>query len=275
MSDQAGPVRYDVMFSMSEASHARVNHLLRQCGHNNLNLLLARGLALAQWVEDQQALGRTIGAVLYGEEGADVSELEERSELLMPQPRPQPITAKPVEVPTEPAPAVAPEPAVNPKLVARPKSTPTKPASQPRHRAPSGREQQLRAHIPNDNGPVKSFAWVRWKCDQEKRKPPILIGDDRALPGELAMEHLAELERMQVDARHATHFLITVDGFLSFYGYQPGNGTRGGWCYVEEGSMQLRKDEHCTAGLFAIFPVVMAVEYLRRQAAPSRTLASV
>lgn len=281
MSDQSGPVRYDLMFSMSEASHGRVTHLLQRCNHNNVNLLLARGLALVQWVEDQQDLGRTIGAVLYDGEDVDVTELAERPELLKPQPRPQSIPLKPVEpaVEAKPEPVPAPEPVasadkpVNPKLVPREKK-PT-PPTPPRYRAPSGREQQLRAHIPNDHGPVKTYTWVRWKCEMDKRMPPILIGDDRALPGELTQDHLPELERMLVDAKHATHFLLTPDGFLSYYAYQPGNGKRGGWRYVEEGSMQLRKDDHCEAGLFAIFPVVMAVEYLRRQAASARTLASV
>lgn len=277
MSDQAGPVRYDLMFSMSEASHGRVNQLLQQCGHNNVNLLLARGLALVQWVEDQQDLGRTIGAVLYDGKNVDVAELTERPELLKPQPRPQSIPLKPaeacVEAKPEPEPVAGADAPVNPKLVPREKK-PTPPPP-PRYRAPSGREQQLRAHIPNDNGPVKTYTWVRWKCEMDKRKPPILIGDDRALPGELTQDHLPELERMLVDAKHATHFLVTVDGFLSYYAFQPGNGTRGGWSYVEEGSMQLRKDQQCNAGLFAIFPVVMAVEYLRRQASPARALASV
>lgn len=290
MSDQTGPVRYDLMFSMSEASHGRVNQLLQQCGHNNVNLLLARGLALVQWVEEQQDLGRTIGAVLYDGESVDVAELSEREELLRPQPRPQALpvraietTEKPLPVRnTAPAPAPAPEPvplastdaSVNPKLVAREKK-PGPPAAPPRYRAPSGREQQLRAHIPNDVGPVKTYTWVRWRAELDGRKPPILIGDDRVLPGELTVDHLSELERMLVDAKHATHFQVGVDGFLSYYAFLPGNGTRGGWRYVEEGSMQLRKDPHLEGGLFAIFPVIMAVEYLRRQASPSRTLTSV
>ena len=285
MSTQDGPVRHDIMFSMSTASYERVDQLLRQCGHKNLNLLLARGLALVQWVEDQQDQGRTIGAVLYGEDGVDVAELQERSELLKPQPRPQSIAtpakvAEPVQEPS-PAPVVettpAPEPvaravpAINPDLLkARQKLPP--PVKQPRYRAPSGREQVLRAHIPNDVGPVKTHTWVRWKCNMEGRPAPILIGEDRALPGELTLEHLPELERMQTDARHATHFLVSKDGFLFFYAFQAGNGKRGGWCYVEEGSMQLRKDENCDAGLFAIFPVVMAVEYLRRLANPPRAV---
>lgn len=278
-----GPVRHDIMFSMSEASKARVDGLLRQCGHTNLNLLLARGLALVQWVEDQQGQGRCIAALTVGDDlPEDVIELEERPELLKPPPRPQSIAA-PVKVAT-PAPVVdtppKPEPvassapakpvsAISPeKLVPRKKNPP--PIKQPKYRAPSGREQVLRAHIPNDNGPVKSHTWVAWNCKMESRLPPILIGDDRALPGELTLAHLPELEQMLTDARHASHFSLSKDGFLFFYGYQAGNGKRGGWCFIEEGSMQMRRDESCEAGLFAIFPVVMAVEYLRRLASPAR-----
>ncbi|WP_219097774.1 hypothetical protein [Pseudomonas sp. UMAB-40] len=283
MSATNGPVRHDIMFSMSDASKERVDLLLRQCGHASLNLLLARGLALVQWVEDQQDQGRTVGAVIYGAEGGEdeVFELEERPELLKPQPRPQslPTQVKAAAPVVEPTPAPKPEPVastapvIDPaKLVARPKTPP--PVTQPRYRAPSGREQQLRAHIPNDNGPVKTHTWVRWRCKMDKRLPPILIGDDRALPGELTLEHLPELERMLVDARHATHFQLTKDNYLAYYGFQAGKGKRGGWCYVEEGSMQLRKDDHCDGGLFAIFPVVMAVEYLRRLANPRAAVAS-
>ncbi len=289
MSTPAGPVRHDIMFSMSDASQERVNLLLSQCGHKSLNLLLARGLALVQWVEDQQGQGRCIAALTCGDDiPDDVIELEERPELLRPQLRPQPLHSpvkaqEPVPV-QESAPVVEPTPAPKPepvastapridpaKLVPRPKNPP--PMKQPKYRAPSGREQVLRAHIPNDNGPIKSHTWVRWKCEMEKRLPPILIGDDRALPGELTLDHLPELERMLTDARHATHFLVSKEGFLYFYGFQAGNGKRGGWCYVEEGSMQLRKDDHCDGGLFAIFPVVMAVEYLRRLANPPRAVA--
>lgn len=279
MSQPNGPVRHDIMFSMSDASQERVNLLLSQCGHKNLNLLLARGLALVQWVEDQQDLGRTIGSVVYSDDGADVCELEERPELLKPQPRPQslPIPVKAAAPVQESAPAVDPIPVPKPKpvatatstidpakLVPRPKTPPA--IKQPAYRAPSGREQQLRAHIPNDLGPVKTYTWVRWKCEMEGRLPPILIGEDRALPGELTLDHLPDLERMQMAARHITHFRLTEDGLVSFYGFQPGNGKRGGWCYVEECSLRLYKDETCDGGLFAIFPVVMAVEYLRRQA---------
>lgn len=288
MSAPTGPVRHDIMFSMSDASKARVDGLLRQCGHTNLNLLLARGLALVQWVEDHQSEGRCIAALTCGDDiPDDVIELEERPELLKPQ-RPQSITApaKPVEPVQEPSPAPvvettpAPEPAaravpaINPdKLKARPKTPP--PVKQPKYRAPSGREQALRAHIPNDNGPVKSRRWVEWKCESEGRVPPIYIGDDRVLPGELTLDHLPELERIQSDARHATHFLVTKEGALFFYGFTPGNGKRGGWCYLEDDSMRLLPEGNCNAGLFAIFPVVMAVEYLRRLASPARAMAVV
>lgn len=290
MTGQTNPVKHEVVFTLSEQGKARAAALLARCGHNNMPLLIARGLALVEWVEDQADLGRSVAGVMYGE-GEDgeplIAELQERPELLKPHPRQQSVSVKesepvtPTSAPAgqvEPAPAavvVAPAPVstVSPelaaKLVPRPK-TPQAPASAPRRRGSNRRAAQLNAHLPDDTGPVKTFTWVRWKCGQEKRSPPILIGDDRALPGELRLEHLAELDRMSVDARHATHFLVTKDGFLFFYGFVPGKG----WHYLEDGSMQLRYDDQCNGGLFAIFPVVMAVEYLRRLANPSREVAS-
>lgn len=296
MTGQTNPVKHEVVFTLSEQGKARATALLARCGHNNMSLLIARGLALVEWVEDQADLGRSVAGVMYGE-GEDgeplIAELQERSELLKPLPRLQSVPVKesepvtptsapaaqvepapaPAAVVTAQAPAPAPASTVSPelsaKLVPRPKTAPA-PAPAPRRRGQNRRAAQLNAHLPDDNGPVKTFTWVRWKCGQEKRSPPILIGDDRALPGELRLEHLAELERMSVDARHATHFLVTKDGFLFFYGFVPGKG----WHFLEDGSMQLRYDDQCNGGLFAIFPVVMAVEYLRRLANPTREVAS-
>lgn len=268
MSTPNGPVRHDIMFSMSAASFDRVSLLLSQCGHTNLNLLLARGLALAQWVEDQTDRGLTIAAVSFGTDGVEqVVELQERAELLKPQARPQELPtavrqvapaaeAAPVPKP-EPLPAV--EPAPNPKLVPRQKKPPVA-AATTRQRAPNRRVTQLAAHIPNDDGPVKTFEWVRWRCEQDKRAAPILIGGDRPLPGELGLEHLEQLERFLTYGRHVTHFKLATDGFISLYSFVPGKG----WCYVDECSLQCHKDDHAAGGLFAIFPIVMAVEYLHR-----------
>lgn len=182
----------------------------------------------------------------------------------------QVATAAVVATPTQAAPATTLPAELSAKLVARPKMAPAaKPA--PKKRGQNRAAEVLRAHLVDDvSGPIKSHTWVSWNCTHEKRPAPILVGDDRALPGELSLEHLPDLDCMLVEGRHATHFKITPEGALVYYGFTPGKG----WCYLEEGSMRLLPDSFCDGGLFAIFPVVMAVEYLRRLANPSREVAS-
>lgn len=299
MSAQVKPAaRHEVLFTMGDESKAKVDALLRQCGHNNLNLLLARGLALVQWVEDQAEQGRTVAAVVYADQNergrADqVFELVERADLLKPRQQAlaavpvaavPPIAAEVAEAPAtspEAAPAPSAEPttpvkaskaAPNPKLVARPKTPPAKKAA---GRTPRGSRNRalevLNAHrVSDESGPVKSYTWVRWRAEMDKKLPPIHVGDNRALPGELGPQHLEELERMSKDARHATHFKIGQWGELCYYGFEPGRG----WCYLEDCSMRLLPDTYCDGGLFAVFPVVMAIEYLQKLANPLRASAT-
>lgn len=298
MSAQVKPAaRHEVLFTMGDDSKARVDALLRQCGHNNLNLLLARGLALVQWVEDQNERRRTVAAIVYGDQGESgrvdqVFELEERAELLKPRQQllaavpvaaAPPAATEPVETPEKApeapaAPKAAPTPVKtaettqNPKLVARPKTAPVKRAAGRTPRAARNRSLEvLNAHRVDDiNGPIKSHTWVSWKAGTEKRLPPIHVGDNRALPGELGPQHLEELERMSKDARHATHFKIGQFNELCYYGFEPGRG----WCYLEDCSMRLLPDTFCDGGLFAVFPVVMAIEYLKKLANPIRETAT-
>lgn len=264
MSQPTGPTRHEVLFSMSDASKARVDQLLAKCGHKSLNLLLARGLELAQWVEDQSALGHAVAAVT--EDGDVMDLLEERPELLKPQPRPQAITTAVQE--TAPAPIVPPTPAAsltstdNPRLMAREKSPSKAPARQ-RDRAPNGRVAKLNAHLPDDDGPIKTVTWLRWDCERRKGMPLIYIGTERALPGELNLSHLEALETALRETRHATHFKITEMGDLAFYGFD----NQKGWCYMEDCSRRLFPDPH--SGLHSIFPVVMAAEYLQRLSNPN------
>lgn len=288
MSGQTPQPKHEVVFTLSPAGKTRADALLARCGHRNMSLMIARGLALVEWVEDQIDEGRTVAGVIYGE-GDDgnalFTELQERPELLKPVQRP---TAAPAvqDAPTAsvaapetiqapaPRPASAPVPVAtsattNPKLVARERRPPP-PAPAPRPRSPNRRAEKMTAHIPNDDGPVKTYRWVRWKAEQTNLLPPIQIGEDRVLPGELNMRHLADLEYMAAQARHVTHFKITKDGDLSYYAYAP----KKGWCYVEMCSMQLYKDTNCAGGLFAIFPIVMAIEYLQRLANPPRAMAA-
>lgn len=89
------PARHEIVFSMSEASMAKTQALMEKCGHTNLNLLLARGLALAEWVQDQMARGRMVGSL--DDNGEGFWELHERPELLAPS-KPAPLAIAPVAV---------------------------------------------------------------------------------------------------------------------------------------------------------------------------------
>lgn len=88
------PIRHEILFSMSEASMAKTRALMEKCGHSNLNLLLARGLALAEWVESQNERGRAVGSM--DGDGNDFWELHERPDLLKPS-SPTPLIAAPAE----------------------------------------------------------------------------------------------------------------------------------------------------------------------------------
>lgn len=299
MTGQINPAKHEVVFTLSEAGKARADALLARCGHRNMSLLIARGLALAEWVEDQRDEGRSVAGVCYGagDDGeALFVELLERPELLKPHAArssdsepmqvaklsaPSAGAAKPEYRPASSAPSLSivknsPQPAScatdaslsvtdNPKLVARDK-TPVPPKPAPAARPKNRRAEKLVAHVPNDDGPIKTFTWVRWDAEMRKLPAPIPIGDDRVLPGNLSLEHLDELEEIESSVKCATHFKVSEFGDLTYYGYAPGKG----WCSVELCSHRLKKDSHCAAGLFAIFPVVMAVEYLKRMAKPSR-----
>lgn len=292
MSALEQPKRREMVFAPAAESWERIDSLMEQQGHQVYGLTIARGFALVQWVLEQQAAGRIVGSLETGEE--DFEPLVERPDLLAPRPRLQSVPvpesapsmperapvapSEPVQVattavvatPTQAAPASTLPAELSAKLVARPRTPPAaRPA--PKRRGQNRAAEVLRAHLVDDvHGPIKSHTWVRWNCNHENRPAPILIGDDRALPGELSLEHLPELDCMLVEGRHATHFKITTTGELAYYGFTPGKG----WCYLEEGSMRLLPDSFCDGGLFAIFPVVMAVEYLRRLANPSREVAS-
>jgi hypothetical protein len=285
-----------MVFAPNAEAWERIDRLMEQQGHQVYGLAIARGFALVQWVLEQQAAGRIVGSLETGEE--DFEPLVERPDLLAPRQRlqavpvtepapltpvvqPEPVQASAVAEVVTPAPVPAPTAApatastlpaeLAAKLVPREKK-PQPPKAAPRHRGQNRAAEILRAHLVNDvSGPVKSHTWVRWRCEMDKRAAPILVGDDRALPGELSLEHLPELECMLVEGRHATHFRITAQGELSYHAFAPGKG----WCYLEEFSMRLLPDSHCDGGLFAVFPVVMAVEYLRRLANPEREVASV
>lgn len=81
MSEQAAKPKHEFVLSLSDSGLARANALLDRLGHRSLQRLVARGLELVEWVENQHDAGRTIASVVYGEE-VQVFELRERPELI-------------------------------------------------------------------------------------------------------------------------------------------------------------------------------------------------
>lgn len=242
--------RHDVIFSMSESSRARVDGLLARCGHTNLNLLLARGLALVEWVQDQIDQGRTVGSVIYGEQ--ELAELRERAELL----KPGTATRIKPETPTD---AHRPVPASNPKLVARIRLAPEQqtPDSRPRAR----RLFKHAAFAVNDEtGPVRSLAFHQEQCDALGLAPPASF-NGHAMPSELGLFHLEELQQVLDTQSMATHFLLGPgQDQLLFYGYFPNTG----WHHLDLEQGQWVLDRQVQAGTVSLYSMDMAALYLRR-----------
>ncbi len=289
MAEQSTPKKHEVGLTLSDAGMARAAALLARQGHNSLQRMIARGLELVEWVEDQQEQGRIICSVVYGDSNSDISlrELQERPDLLggraplhVPAPV-QPVEKAPVEVasveqqePTpvevdapEPAPAapVAESPApstslpesANPKLVPRPKVAP---APKPAPRTSRGENRRMavaNAHRHSDDGPVKTLNWVRWDCERKRRTLPICY-DGKPLPGALTLEHKEQLIAALNPGYGASHFLIAEDGFVIFYEFV----LRKGWHTVLPGTPVREFDPNMNSGLGCIYPVQLAVSYL-------------
>jgi hypothetical protein len=298
---------------MGDASMARAQDLLRQCHHNNLPLLMARGLALVEWVEEQAAQGRTIASVKYAEEGEEpvIYELQERPELLRPQPKPvltvapapaaTPVAAPQPAPEPEPQPALEPEPEPvvaqtpepapepepvemaaeetppspplegeakrrafdalrqqNPKLVPGAKAAPA-PARPAPARTPNRRAEIAMAHKENDMaGPIKSFQWLVNDCNRLKMRPPLHY-KQRGLPGDLVTMHLEHLEQAIGTDSRVTHFRVNDFGDITFYAFLYGKG----WCVLEVGQQAFYLCESVNAGVSPVFPVALAIEYLK------------
>jgi hypothetical protein len=272
------PNRHDFNFSMGDESKRKLDDLMARCGHTQLNLTVARALALLAWVEDQSDLGRVVGSIRYGDE-LDFAELEERTELLRPRPRPQLVTTLP-PVP-KPAPIITPAPApepvttqasvvpaaipadpepapVNPKLVARPKVAPAPKAAPARAR--SHRVVNPSAMKPDDNGPIKTHAFLVSMSKVRNLLPPIEYCG-HSVPGNLYVDQLQRLIEVRDRLPTATHFRInTLDHKVFFCGYTPGKG----WCALSDATDQWERDPQLTAGVTWIYPVGPAIEYLKR-----------
>jgi len=256
MSEQALQ-RHEILFSMSSDSMARVQALLQRCGHANMNLLLARGLSLVEWVMDQADQGRTVGAVVYGEQA--MVELRERKELLKPG-----SAAKALSAGTDPA--TAPEDvqpaAPNPKLVARDR---VEPEHEPLIGDQLPRARRLFKHaafaVNDDAGPVRSLAFHQERCDAMGLEPPVSF-NGHAMPGDLTQSHLEELQQVMEAESMATHFLLCpVQEQMSFYGYFP----KTGWHRLSRSTGQWTLDPQVQDGTISLFPMDLAAAFLRRQ----------
>lgn len=250
--------RHEIVFTMTPSSLARVESLLKRCGHQNLNLLLARGLALVEFVLDQVDLGRVVGSVIVGED--EFLPLRERDELLKPsnkpRPKPTPTTGEPAHSSPDAAAGV-----FHPKLVARPRVPVEEPTEE---RLPRARRLFKHAAfaVNDDAGPVRSLAFHLERSESMGLERPIDY-NGHALPGALRAHHLDEIQHMMDAESMATHFLLCeATEELSYFGYFPNTG----WHRLNADSNQWTLDTAILAGERSLFPMDLAAFYLRRQA---------
>lgn len=270
-----------IEFTASASSFSRIEQLMTRTGESRMSRLIARGLALVQFVEDQADLGRTVGSLETGEE--DFEALEERAELLAPINPPPILTAVPTPAPAsaaEPAaepqavPAAAPVAALvaapapklpkaltetdNPKLKARPKNV--MPEPKPVRKPPKRKLPKFRAYSPNDvYGPVKSLKWEQETAANYNRAAPI-DNCGSPLPGLLHADHLEQLEHSVEAMKNATHFYVEEIGVLVFAGFFGSSG----WLYYHDVELRWKKAEGMNMGRRSVYSVDQAIEYLKR-----------
>jgi len=250
MAEQQLPVRHEVVFHLSESGKERADALLKRCGHKNLQLLIARGLALVEWVEDQIEHGRTVGSVIYGEDG--VIELRERPELRKPiqRQRDEPIGQEAVE------PRRSVESLKNdPRLMIRrpdPSKTQSKPAPAPR----TAFEFPAVKH--SASGAVKNLEAEQEYCQANDLEPPISFAG-KPLPAMLCLDHLPTILELTRQLPETTHFAMDDMANLCPTRYEPGKG----WLYLT-GSRSWAHIEAPESELH-LYPIGLAIEYLRRQ----------
>ncbi|WP_439254466.1 hypothetical protein [Pseudomonas monteilii] len=248
--------RHEVLFTMSAQSMQRTTALLKRCGHQNLNLLLARGLALVEFVLDQLEQGRSVGSVILGEDG--FLPLRERPELVTPREGARP---KAVPAPTRGGTTHT----DNPKLMPRAK-VPVEATVQ--EQAPRVRKLFRHAafNVNDLTGPVRSVEFHTKRCASEGLEAPIDY-TGQALPGELGPHHLEELERVMGEESMATHFQLCPSTYaLTFFAFFP----KGGWHRMQSASREWLHDLAVDTGEVSVFSVDLAAAYLRWQGSGSQ-----
>lgn len=245
---------HEVVFSMSTESHDRVLALLARCGHSKLNLLLARGLALVEYVLDQGVLGRSVGSV--SATGNKFVPLCERPELSTPPNGSRGASESPCERSVDAGACVSP---INPKLMPRPRVPVETVVVECEPRA-----RRLFRHaafaVNDDAGPVRSLAYHRERSETMETEPPIDF-NGHALPGGLCLSHLEALRRVMDSESMATHFqLCPASDLLLFYGFFPNNG----WFRLNCETREWVPDGAVRTGEVSVFPMDTAEFYLRR-----------
>lgn len=279
------PIRHDFNFTMGEESKRKLDALMARCGQDSLNLLVARGLALVAWAEDQSDLGRQVGSIHFGADEPDFRPLEERPELTRRRPRPQLVTvpapvAQPVEAPApEPVPEPVPTPAADPEPEPSPvKEQPAKPApvaSMPERtpcefNGPLTKPQPFRMpakktdKLPKGYGgsPVRNLTDLQIDARNRNVAEPIDY-QGQPLPVGLNQSHAAALAENM--ALGATHFRLERDLSLFAFRFLP----RKGWCTFETGRCRWVTDHWVTGGQAAIYSIKLAQDYLQNNAAPA------
>lgn len=293
MSAAEKPIRHDFNFSMGDESKRKLDALMARCGQDNLNLLVARGLALVAWAEDQSDDGRIVGSIFYGADEPDFRPLEERPELVRPRPRPQLVpvavaVVQPVAAP-EPEPEPVPDPVPEPEVATAPEPAPElaaeppaaaalKPAAKAPERTPAEFNGQLKKPKPfrvperkDDKSdypagyaksPIRSLSELQLDARQRNLPAPIDY-EGQPLPAGLNQSHAATLaENMQLGA---THFRLMRDLHLVAFKFVATKG----WSTFEAHRYRWVRDGWINDGLDPIYSIKAAQDYLLNNDAPA------
>jgi len=284
MSAAEKPIRHDFNFSMGEESKRKLDALMARCGQDNLNLMVARGLALVAWVEDQSDLGRVVASIRHGEDEPDFRPLEERPELIRPRQRPQLVTVAPpavqpaaepvLEAVPEPEPVTEPVADPAPKLASTPSAAPAPKAAERTPNEFNGPLTKPKAFRMPDRdcksdypagfakSPVRNLREMQIDAKSRNVAPPIEY-QGQPLPVGINQSHAEALvESMRIGA---THFQLMSDLFLVAYKYV----ARKGWCTFEAHRHRWTTDGYINDGLAPIYSLKLAQDYLQNNDAPA------
>lgn len=299
MSEQAAKPKHEFVLSLSDSGLARANALLDRLGHRSLQRLVARGLELVEWVENQQDDGRTIAGVVYGDE-VQVFELRERQELIGAAPAhavpsgpsiaPQPVhQARPAEdqasveklapemsgdnhatdISASPVAASAPSGAAD-KVAAMAARAPRERKRAPKptlvsspSRTDNRRMAVVNAHRHSEEGPVISLARARSLSRSlgpiRAQISPPIAYQDKPLPGVLTLEHQAELQNAYSSGSAPTHF--SMNEADGYICFYEFIPPKG-WHQVTPGTLMKSYDPNMFGSMTPLYPLKLAIDYL-------------